>query len=338
MNVSHRVVTALVGACAVAAGGGGCSGTSSDAIGATEALVATTTTAPAAPTTSTTIRVPCSDPTLSYRPDGPNPGPEAMPEGSFMLELQSDGPPLRVGVDENTLGLASRNLETGSIEGMEVDLAYEIARRIFGDGPLDEILELVPVTTDEKVDVVVNGTVDLTIDAVTMRCDRWQEVDFSTEYLTAEQEFLVRSDSSIDSDADLIGRTVCVTKRSSSLSLMEDHVPDAVLLPVDLRGDCLLALQQGTADAYFGHDTFLRGMVLQDPTMEIRDLLDVDTTSHYGIAIVPGHEDFVRFVNQALEDMRIDGTWARLHREWLEQGLGMPPALPPDAAYIPEPA
>jgi polar amino acid transport system substrate-binding protein len=258
-----------------------------------------------------------------------------MPAGSYMQEIQDRGW-LLVGVDENTQGLSFRDPDTGEIKGMEVDLAYEIAQRIFGDRPAEEIVELVPVLTDAKTDVVEDGTVDLTISAVSMTCKRWQVVAFSTEYLTADQQFLVPTNSPIHAVEDLDGRTVCVTEGSSSADILsQPDLPDLDLLEVGARTDCLVALQQGTADAYFGHDTFLLGMRLQDQTNEIRDDVlppEVDTVSHYGIPIAHEHPEFVRFVNQALDEMRADGTWAELH-DGLEAAIEVPEAGPPPPAY-----
>ena len=49
------------------------------------------------------------------------------------------------------------------------------------------------------------------------------------------------------------------------------------------RTDCLRELQQGTVDAYFSHDSILRGMQLQDPdNTEI--VGDPVAAQHYGIA------------------------------------------------------
>jgi polar amino acid transport system substrate-binding protein len=344
---ARRLLTALALAGMVAIQGA-CSWTSSssDALDVLDELPqAPTTVAPIATTggpTSTTLpspsRAACDEQhlaTRSYRPlDAAIPPPEDLPDGSTMAALREAGQ-IRVGVDEHTLGLASRDAQTGHIEGFEVELARQIAGRILGPDAPAEAVVLVPVDTgDRKVAVVADGTVDMTISAISMSCSRWEDVAFSAEYYTAEQQFLVRADSTISELGDLAGKTVCVTATSSSEGILEARVPAAVPHPVASRTDCLVALQEGEVDAYFGHDTFLAGMRAQDPTMTVvPGLLPKDVAaSHYGIAIAHEREDLVRFVNAVLEELVADGTWDELHDE-LRADLDLPDATPPTPAY-----
>ena len=340
MSGRRKLAAVLVGVLAAA----GCrSSSSSDALDSLAALGQTT---PRPATTETVARTTphvCKKATVtrSFRPEVPLPPTDEMPRGSLMAKIHDRGR-LKVGVDENTIGFAFRDTRTGDIHGFEVELAYQIARRIFGDRPPTQILELVPVTTDEKIRFAANGTVDLTISANSMSCNRWQEVDFSTEYYTAIQQFLVRGDSPIRRVEDLAGTTVCVTSGSTSAGILTgiDVTPPPRLHTADTRTDCLAALQEGEVDAYFGHDSFLYGMQVQDPTMTIRrGILDeAATTSHYGIAMAPDHPEFVRFVNAVLEEVRADGTWDRLHDELEEsfrkKGVKIPNAQPPAPSYL----
>jgi polar amino acid transport system substrate-binding protein len=312
----------------------------SDALDSLDALpqraAPSTTSEPPASTTPTTLsatRQACEDghlATASYRPDPAMVLPDDLP-----AEIVDRGE-LRVGVDETTLGFSYRDPTTGDIEGFEVDLAREIAARLLGDAMVDDGVEIVTVAPDEKRDVVRDGEVDMTVSAVTMTCRRWEEeVAFSSEYYSATQQFLVHVGSGIDDVSDLARATVCVTRDSSSEEIMRDHVPEAELVRVANRADCLIALQQGEADAYFGHDSFLYGMAWQDDTVEVVPglLPDETTVSNYGIAIAHEHPELVRAVNAALEDIRQDGTWARLHADIEGPPLELPTAEPPAPKY-----
>jgi polar amino acid transport system substrate-binding protein len=298
-----------------------------DALPQAPTTVVTTTSAPAT-TTGEQACVERGLATASLRPD-----PDALAgRGPSLDEIRERGR-LIVGVDENTLGFSWRDPSSGEIEGFEVGLAEAIAARIFG-GDAASRLDLVPVVTEQKFDFVSQGVVDMTISANSMTCSRWAQVAFSTEYYTAHQQFLVREASPIGSVADLDGKTVCVTTKSSSIGILDRLVPEAKQHTERDRTGCLLALEEGDVDAYFGHDSFLYGMELQDPHVDVRELLPPDdTVSHYGIAVASGRPDLVRFVNVVLDEARAPGgAWASLHHQ-LEEEIGVPPADPPQPRY-----
>jgi polar amino acid transport system substrate-binding protein len=272
----------------------------------TTTTTSTPTTAPAA-TAPPATTVPCSADGMnrsSYEPTTPPPEPGAMPPASSMADIVTSGE-LVVGVDENTMPLSFRNPRTGVLEGFEVDLARELAARLFGtDGPSP--VRFVTVTTDEKTAVVEDGRVDMTIDAASMTCKRWNTgVSFSAAYYEADHVLMVRADDAsaeISGLSDLAGHRVCVTKGSSTLDLLAAVAPDVEPYEVDTRTDCLIALRDGDADAIFSHDTFLVGLHQQDPNTRIID--EPIQVQPYGIVIRDDRIDLVRFVNAALEDMR----------------------------------
>lgn len=273
-------------------------------------------TAPPASSTTTTVSsptLPCGDPRASYPPLAPLPAAATLAGDPAIGAILRRGK-LVVAVDENTEGLASRDSD-GQLVGVEIDIARAIARSIFDDDS-DARLQLLTVTTKQKVDYPARGDADLSISAISMNCDRWSKVAFSTEYFTAHHEFLTRTDAPVHTASDLAGRRVCMTKGSTSIDTLAGiglQPPPKPWL-VEARTDCLVALQEGQVDAYFGHDTFLVGMLDQDPGLRI---VPEGEAQHYGIAVGPHNIMLVRYVNGVLDRLRADGTLARLYEHWL---------------------
>ena len=174
---------------------------------------------------------------------------------------------------------------------------------------------------------------DIVVDTMTMTCDRWQQVNFSTEYYHAGQRVLVKRNSPVKGMADLGGKKVCAAEGSTSIkniaaNLAKTNPPP---VPVSVRDwtDCMVMLQQGQVDAMSTDDTILSGMQLQDPN-DTQLVGAPFTDEPYGIAMSKNHPDLVRFVNGVLQKMRDDGTLHGIYVKWLQ---GNAPPTPPTAKY-----
>ncbi|WP_035855435.1 glutamate ABC transporter substrate-binding protein [Cryptosporangium arvum] len=268
---------------------------------------------------------PGCDPLASYRPPASMPAPGRMPAGSTMARIVQRGR-LVVGIDQNAYLLAYRDRTTGDLAGFEIDLAREIARALFGDPAKVQFRH---ITTQDRIPVLQRGEVDMVIRTVTMNCSRWQQVNFSTEYLRARQRIVVDRGSGITSLDDVAARRgkVCATKGSTSIAKIAT-IPGIGPVTTDSTIDCLVLLQQGQVDAVSTNDTILLGLVAQDPGTEM--VGPPLSSEPSGVAIPKENVDLVRFTNGVLERLRSGGALARSYRRWLN-ALG--PAPTPAAVY-----
>ena len=103
---------------------------------------------------------------------------------------------------------------------LEIDIAKRIAQEIFG-GEIGEHVQFKTVTTKQKIEFPRDGKADLSISAISMTCERWEDVAFSSEYLTTRHKYLVQGESTIASKDDVAGKRVCVTKGSTSIGILD---------------------------------------------------------------------------------------------------------------------
>jgi len=328
MSAPRRTLRRLGGVAAALALFAGCSGDA--ALPGPVEVVTPTTDAPATPAQpECTAAQKALDPVTSYEPTESLPAPGgAMPAGSTMEKIQKRGR-LIVGVSGDTLQFGARNPITGEIEGFDIDILKEVATAIFGDANPGRI-EYRIITYAQRLPSLESGAVDLVAHTMTINCNRWLRIAFSTEYYAAGQKVLVKlgaTTKSIDALAKAKAR-VCVPSGSTNLEALQDtkYTGVQIVEKADIT-DCLVAFQQGEADAITADDTVLVGFAAQDPYAVV--VGDAFTSEPYGIGVNKEQVDLVEFVNSVLDNIRGNGRWEEIYAKW----VGGNPVDPPAAVY-----
>jgi polar amino acid transport system substrate-binding protein len=269
----------------------------------------------------------CDNALASYAPTGTQPKPGAMPAGSTMRKIADRGR-LIAGVSADTYLLGSRNPFNGQIEGFDIDLVKAIAKAIFGD---ENRYELKVITAAQRIPALQRGDVDIVARNMTITCDRWKEIAFSSEYYRSGQKILVQRGSKATTLADLSGQKVCAPNATSSMDNLMKLNPEAIPVGSDSHTGCLVLFQSGAVSAITGDDTVLAGLAAQDPYAVVPEQ-KAFTAEPYGIGVKSQNADLVRFVNQVLAGLRSDGQWTAIYNRWLRDALGPAPD-PPKAVY-----
>ncbi len=235
---------------------------------------------------------------------------EEFPAGSTMAELQEAGE-ITIGVKFDVPPFGLNNPQTGEVEGFDVDLGNYIADRLGVEPVFRE------ATSDNRIPLLVDGTIDLILSTMTITEERDLEIDFSEPYYVANGDVLVPGDSDIQSLDDLNGNTVCTALGSTYQETIKKEAPDAQLRLVDLYSECFDQVQTGQVDAVSTDNVILTGMTIQDDSLE---LLDLDyTTEPYGAGIPEGDTEFKQFVDESVAEFIDSGAWQETYDEWVGQ-------------------
>ena len=161
------------------------------------------------------------------RRKGALPSPDELPAGSTMAAIRDRGK-LIVGVSGDTLLFGARNTLTNQIEGFDIDMLKEVAKAIFGPDGESNITYKVITYADRLPNLEAgpdNGGVDIVAHTMTINCDRWLRIAFSSEYFDAGQRVLVKLGSGFKSIDDLNAAkaTVCAPEGSTNIDLLRKN-------------------------------------------------------------------------------------------------------------------
>jgi putative glutamine transport system substrate-binding protein len=247
---------------------------------------------------------------------------EKAPEGSALRAIQDRGK-LIAGVKYDVPLFGFLNPATNQVEGFDVDIAREVARKIFGNPDAIEFKEAI---SKNRIPYLTDGTVDIVVSTMTANEERAQQIDFSDTYYVAGQSLLVKTDSDVQNIDSLKGKTVATVKGSTSEKNIRAKAPEATVELYDTYADAVQALQSGRAEAVTTDDIILYGFQTKN-AQQLKVVGGQFTKEPYAIGVKKGNKELLDVVNATLREMKESGRWAELYKKFIpEQQV---PAVPP---------
>ncbi len=137
---------------------------------------------------------------------------------------------LKVGCKIDVPSFGLQNTGTGEYEGVEIDLAYEIASKIFYCTPEEakekKLVAFQGVTAKTRGGLLDSGEIDLVIATFTVTDERKKSWNFSTPYYTDAVGLMVLKDSGINSIEELDNKIIGISQGSTSKEGFKDYIEE----------------------------------------------------------------------------------------------------------------
>ena len=208
------------------------------------------------------------------------------------------------------------SIEGGKAVGFDVDLVSEVAKRL---GNLE--VDYQTAAFDTIFTALAAGKWDIVASAVTIKAERKQTVDFTDPYFIADLSISVTDENANeitgvdDLEGKVVGTQAATTSEDCSKALQEDGKLSDVRT-YDTAPDAFTDLAAGRVDAVI-IDYPTAKQILENRTGS-RVVQVVKTQEEYALAVSKKNPDLREAINDALAEIKDDGTYAELFRKWFK--------------------
>lgn len=179
--------------------------------------------------------------------------------GGDWQEIEKKGL-LTIAVKDNLRPLGYRD-QQGNLRGFEIDLARRLALELLGE---ETAVKFIPVTNQERLQLVSDVEVDLTIASVTANTSRRRIVDFSEPYYLDGTAIIVKKGQKTDSTGK-----IGILLNSRSIDQLKYSLPRVTLQGVSSYQKALELMKSGEIEGFAGDVTVLVGWVQENPDYEL---------------------------------------------------------------------
>ncbi len=249
----------------------------------------------------------------------------AQAQTTDTLKKIKDSGTITLGVRESS-GL-SYTIGNGKFVGFHTEMAERVIadiRKQLGLSSLE--VKYQPVTSQNRIPLVQNGTVDLECGSTTNNATRQKDVSFAVTTYVEEVRIAVKANSGITSIAQLAGKKVATTTGTTSVQTLRKHERAAGVNFEEVFGkdhaDSFLLLESGRADAFVMDGSILAANIAKSKNPAdykiVGEVLSVEP-----IACMLRKDDpaFKKAVDDSIKRQIKDGSLAKLYDKWFMQPI-----------------
>ncbi|NJO43041.1 MAG: amino acid ABC transporter substrate-binding protein [Cyanobacteria bacterium CRU_2_1] len=207
----------------------------------------------------------------------------------------------------------------GEWVGYSIDLLKEIEARLEQALSKEIQLNLVEVTTENRVARVQQGEVDIVCSSTSYTSSRATQVDFSVPYFPTGTQYLVKDDNSFSIGEFRVG----IVPRTTNAEVAEEYLGIATFINFEDQAEGLLALEVGRIDALAGDGILLEGLRQTSENPDELSIIPPEPISPqaYACFLNKQNPELLELVNQSLiefmqgvltndnQDVAIFNTW-----------------------------
>jgi glutamate/aspartate transport system substrate-binding protein len=205
--------------------------------------------------------------------------------------------------------------------GYSIDLCTHIASRIQQQLGINLKLNWVPVTTENRLEMVASGKVDIECGTSTASLSRQERVDFSLMTFVDGGGILTKSDFKLGAVADLADKRIAIIPGTTTEKAIEKFLKEEFVsvkyIQVKNHVEGLAAVEKGSAEAFASDRGILIGLAVtsKDPS---RFALPSILFSYepYGFMVRRNDAAFRLTVNRALAGLYRSGDIVPIYDRW----------------------
>jgi glutamate/aspartate transport system substrate-binding protein len=231
-----------------------------------------------------------------------------------------------MGVRESS-GALSYTLGDGKYAGFHVEVCQHVladVQKKLGLAKLD--IKYQPVTSQNRIPLVQNGTVDIECGSTTNNATRQKDVSFAVTTYVEEVRIAVKANSGITSIAQLNGKNVATTTGTTSVQLLRKHERATGVDFKEVFGkdhaDSFLLLETGRADAFVMDGQILAGNIAKSKApADFKIVGEVLSVEPIAIMIRKDDPAFKKAVDDSIIAIMKSGEIAKLYDKWFVQPI-----------------